>query len=70
MRKEPAGYAPDHEDWSYAIHWAQPTAAQAKLLGGPIYWRGKSPKIEYCWKCHDNYDRSVGGIPSGHMAGR
>lgn len=62
MRKEAAGYNPDHGDWYYAIHWAEPTEKQRKLLGGPIYWRGESPKVEYCWKCHDNYDREIGGI--------
>lgn len=68
MRKEPAGYAPDHGDWSYGIHWAEPTPAQAKVLGGPIYWRGKAGKVEYCVKCHDNYDREIGGIPVDQRA--
>jgi hypothetical protein len=68
MRKERAGYSPDHEDWYYAIHWEKPTAAQLGFLKGPIYWRGKSPKIEYCWKCHDDYDKSIGGIPAGKRA--
>jgi len=68
MRKEPAGYAPDHGDWSYGIHWAEPTPAQAKILGGPIYWRGKTDKVAYCVKCHDNYDRELGGIPPEHRA--
>ena len=68
MKKEAAGYSPDHEDWSYGIHWAEPTEAQKKFLGGPIYWRGKSGKVEYCVKCHDNYDRELGGIPKEHRA--
>jgi hypothetical protein len=68
MRKEAAGYAPDHEDWSYAIHWAEPTPKQREMLGGPIYWRGKSPKVGYCYSCHDNYDRAVGGIPREALA--
>ena len=68
MRKEAAGYSPDHEDWYYAIHWEKPTEAQLKFLKGPIYWRGKSAKVEYCWKCHDNYDKSIGGVPPDKRA--
>ena len=68
MKKEAAGYSPDHEDWYYAIHWEKPTDAQLKFLKGPIYWRGKSPKVEYCWKCHDNYDKSLGGVPADKRA--
>jgi hypothetical protein len=62
MRKEPPGYAPEHDDWYYAIHWAEPTPAQRAKLGGPIYWRGGSPRVAYCYDCHDNYDRSLGGL--------
>jgi hypothetical protein len=68
MRKEAAGYSPDHDDWYYAIHWEKPTQAQLGFLKGPIYWRGKSPKVEYCWKCHDNYDKSIGGVPPAKRA--
>jgi hypothetical protein len=57
-----AGYAPDEDDWWYAIHWAAPDDPK---YGGPIYWRGKSPKVDYCHACHGDYDRSLGGlIPS------
>ncbi len=63
MEKRALGHAPDHDDWSYAIHWASPTERQLAQLGGPIYWRGASPKVGYCSKCHDNYDRSIGGVP-------
>lgn len=64
MRKEAPGYLPDHEDYYYGIHWAAPTPKQAAMLGGPIYWRGHSAKVSYCYKCHDNYDRSIGGVPT------
>lgn len=65
MEKRAPGYAPDHDDWWYAIHWANPPAADAKKFGGPIYWRGKSARVEYCTDCHDAYERSLGGlIPS------
>jgi hypothetical protein len=63
MEKREPGFAPDHEDWYYAIHWAAPTPAFTKRFGGPFYWRSPSPKVEYCWKCHDNYDREVGLPP-------
>ncbi len=68
MRKEVADYAPEHDDWYYAIRWETPPPEQLRLLGGPIYWRGRSQKVGYCQKCHDNYDRSMGGVPTGKRA--
>jgi hypothetical protein len=68
MKKMDKGYAPDAEDWYYAIHWANPTAEQRKFLKGPIYWRGHSPKVGYCTKCHSNYDRSLGGVPKDYRS--
>jgi hypothetical protein len=62
MEKRAPGYAPDHDDWWYAIHWASPPAAEAKRFGGPFYWRGASPRVAYCYDCHDGYDRSLGGL--------
>ncbi len=62
MEKRAPGYAPEHDDWYYAIHWANPPAEEVAKLGGPIYWRGASPRAAYCWKCHDDYDRSLGGL--------
>lgn len=62
MQKRAKGYAPDHDDWWYAIHWAKPPEADAKKFGGPIYWRGGSPRVAYCWKCHDDYANSLGGL--------
>ena len=62
MQKRAKGYAPEHDDWWYAIHWANPPAAEAKKFGGPVYWRGRSPRANYCWKCHDDYANSLGGL--------
>jgi hypothetical protein len=62
MQKRATGYAPGEEDWWYAIHWAQPIGDNFKE---PIYWRGKSPRVDYCANCHSSYERSLGGlIPS------
>jgi hypothetical protein len=62
MEKRAPGYDPDHGDWWYAIHWAEPTPKQREALGGPIYWRGRSPRAAYCVGCHSTYDRSLGGL--------
>jgi len=68
MEKRAAGYAPEHDDWYYAIHWANPPASEARKLGGPIYWRGKSKRAAYCWECHELYDRKLGGLtPSSQL---
>jgi Cytochrome P460 len=68
MEKRAPGYAPEHDDWYFAIHWANPPAADARKLGGPIYWRGKSQRAAYCWECHDLYDRRLGGLtPSSQL---
>lgn len=62
MQKRAPGYAPEHGDWWYAIHWAEPPAANTRAFGGPIYWRGRSQRAAYCHDCHDSYDRSLGGL--------
>ena len=62
MEKRAQGYAPEHDDWWYAIHWASPPPKEAARFGGPIYWRGRSPRVAYCWKCHDDYANSLGGL--------
>jgi hypothetical protein len=62
MEKRAPGYAPEHGDWWYAIHWADPPPADRKRFGGPVYWSGTSPRVEYCWDCHDTYDRGLGGL--------
>ena len=62
MEKRAPGYFPAHDDWFYGIHWAAPPPDEARRYGGPIYWRGKSPRAAYCWDCHDDYDRGLGGL--------
>jgi hypothetical protein len=62
MEKRAKGYAPEHDDWWYAIHWASPPPEEAAKFGGPIYWRGHSPHVAYCWRCHDDYANSLGGL--------
>lgn len=63
MEKKPPGFDPERGDWYYAIHWAEPPPAWRQRLGGPIYWRSPSKKAAYCWECHENYDRALGGVP-------
>jgi hypothetical protein len=62
MQKRAPGYDPAHGDWWYAMHWANPPPDQAQRFGGPIYWRGRSPRVAYCWKCHDDYAHGLGGL--------
>lgn len=62
MEKRAPGYAPEHGDWYMAIHWAEPTPQMRARLGGPIYWRDRSPRVGYCYDCHDGYDRGLGGL--------
>lgn len=64
MEKRAKGYWPARDDWYFAIRWEAPPATELAKLGGPIYWRGKSPRAAYCWECHDNYDRHLGGLVS------
>jgi len=70
MAKRPRGYSPAHHDWYFAIHWAKPPPAEAAKFGGPIYWRGRSPRAAYCWECHDLYDRQLGGLVSSTLLPR
>jgi hypothetical protein len=64
MEKRAAGFNPDHGDWWFAIHWADPPEKwKQRLGGGPIYWRTPSKKAEYCQDCHDNYVTGIGGVP-------
>lgn len=60
MQKRAVGYAPEQADWYYAIHWAKPVGKFEAM--GPFYWRGKSARAEFCYDCHDAYDRSLGGL--------
>jgi hypothetical protein len=68
MEKRAAGFDPDHEDWYYAIHWADPPEPWATRLGGPLYWRTPSKKADYCWECHESFERELGGVPVEHRA--
>jgi hypothetical protein len=64
MQKREAGYAPDHDDWWYALHWAEvPASWVAKMGAKQVYWRSPSSKVDYCWSCHEAYDRNVGMPP-------
>lgn len=63
MEKRAPGYDEEHNDWYYAIHWAEPPAKWRERLGGPIYWRSPSTKVAYCFDCHESYDRELGGVP-------
>lgn len=62
MEKRAPGYAPAHGDWWYAIHWAEPPPDERAKYGGPVYWRGRSPRVAYCWECHDDYVNGLGGL--------
>jgi hypothetical protein len=64
MEKRAAGYNPEHDDWHFAIHWAEPTGPWKKRFGGPIYWRTPSTKADYCADCHDGLERGLGGVPA------
>jgi hypothetical protein len=69
MAKREPGFSPDHDDWYFAIHWAEPPDRwRTKVGGGPVYWRTPSSKADYCWQCHENYDRFLGGVPAEQRA--
>lgn len=68
MERRAAGYAPDRGDYWYALHWAQPTGPNARLPNGqalpPLYWRGRSARVQYCENCHSAYEPNrMGGVP-------
>ena len=62
MEKRAPGYAPEHLDWYYALHWPSPPPEQRERFGETVDWRSPSPRVEYCWDCHDAYDRGLGGL--------
>ncbi|GAB4543241.1 MAG: hypothetical protein Tsb0020_55220 [Haliangiales bacterium] len=66
MEKRAPGFDPDNGDWYYAMHWAEPSEKFLKSLGGPVYWQSPSPKVNYCWKCHNGYDRQLGTVPEDY----
>jgi hypothetical protein len=70
MQKRAAGYRPEHGNWYFAIHWADPPPRWKQVLGGPIYWRTPSTKTDYCSDCHDGYHERdhLGGVPAALRA--
>lgn len=67
MEKKPAGFDDENENWYYAIHWADP-APKMREQFGQIYWRTPSPRVKYCFDCHNGYDRQLGMVPEGKRA--
>jgi hypothetical protein len=64
MKKMQKGYDPERDDWYYALHWkAVPDRWQKRVRGSQVYWRSPSKKVNYCVKCHDDYDRGLGMSP-------
>ncbi len=61
MEKKAKGFDAEHNDWWYGFWWGEPTGAW-KGKGG-IYWRSPSPKVNYCWECHDDFTEEVGRPP-------
>ncbi len=55
MQKRAPGYAPEHGDWYYGLYWVQPN-------GKVLVAQGKQAGVVYCIKCHDSYDRQLGGL--------
>ena len=70
MSKLAAGAATDRGDWSFAVYWAAPPPAIARMLGGSVYWRGASPRVAYCTDCHASYDRGLGGLTPSSLLPR
>ena len=63
MEKREAGFDADREDWYYALHWEKIPAKWQAKIEHPLYWRTPSKKVDYCWKCHEGYDRQLGMVP-------
>ncbi|HET6610591.1 MAG TPA: cytochrome P460 family protein [Kofleriaceae bacterium] len=63
MARREAGFSAPHHDWYYAMHWADPPEKWRARLGGPVYWQSPSAKVNYCWGCHESYDRYLGMVP-------
>jgi len=69
MEKQEAGYAPDHGDWFYGFEWDAPSEDWQKKLGKPpIIWQSPSKRVDYCWDCHDSYERQLGMPPHANRA--
>jgi hypothetical protein len=70
MAKRAAGFNPPRQDWWYALHWETvPSHWQARMGGATqVYWRSPSPRVDYCWDCHEGYDRQIGFVPEESRA--
>ena len=68
MEKRAAGFDSEHEDWWYALHWANPPQKWQTRVGKQAYWRSPSTKVNYCWQCHENYNRNLGMVPKKYRA--
>ncbi len=63
MEKRQKGYDAEHDDWWYGFHWAKVPKKWQSRLGKQAYWRSPSKKVNYCWECHENYNRNLGMVP-------
>lgn len=63
MERRGSDYNAAQGNWYFALHWENPSAKWLPKLGGPVYWQTPSPKVNYCWGCHEGYDRGMGGVP-------
>ena len=63
MEKRGDDFDPENENWYYAMYWPEVAPKWQKRLGEAVYWQSPSKKVDYCVRCHENYDRYLGGIP-------
>jgi hypothetical protein len=70
MQKREKGFAPEHDDWWYGLHWESVPEEWVARMGGAtqVYWRSPSKKADYCWSCHESYDRNLGMPPAEQRA--
>jgi len=68
MEKRGADYAPENDNWYYAIHWEKASGKWAGKAPTPLYWQSPSKKVGYCVNCHSGYDRQLGGLPEENRA--
>ena len=72
MERRAPGYATTRGDYWYAIHWANPVGAHSTMDNGqrlpPLYWRGRSARVQYCEDCHNAYDNRMGGVPRDNQS--
>ncbi len=67
MERRANGYSSNRGEYWYAIHWAQPVGHASHMPNGqtlpPLYWRGRSQRVQYCEDCHGAYPNRMGGVP-------